>query len=71
MDIGEVAVGPTREDREIDRMFCNFRTGMVVSGTVPPLETEGDEDSTRRSNHRVAHMTSALPHRQSFEWLSC
>lgn len=70
VDIGEVRVGPTRGDREIDRMFCNFRTGMTESGTIPSLETEGEGQEVRRSDHLVAHMTTTLPHRRSFEWLS-
>ena len=68
VNIKEVLVGNTRGDRAIDRMFCNFQSGLVESGTVPPLETEGDEE-VRRSDHRIAFFKTELRHKKAFEWL--
>ena len=65
-DLSEVAVGPTRGDREIDRLFCNMTRGVTESGTVPPLETESDE----KSDHRIAYVTTKLPRREEFEWVT-
>ena len=42
-DLREVHVGPTRGERAIDRLFCNFTRGITASGTVPPLETEAEQ----------------------------
>ena len=71
VDLREVHVGPTRGDRAINRLFCNMTSGMSASGTVPPLETapEGDGPSSR-SDHLVTYMTTKLPRREAFEWVT-
>ena len=44
-DLSEVNVGPTREDRQIDRVFCNL-VGVEEAGTVPPLRQTGMKQKT-------------------------
>ena len=67
-DIKEVLVGPTRGDRAIDCLFCNFSRGVTSSGTVPPLETEAEEAA--KSNHKIAYVTAKIQTRQAPEWIS-
>ena len=42
---------------------------MVASGTLAPLETEGEED-VRKSDNRVAYCTVNLPRKETFHWES-
>ena len=68
-DLKEAPVGPTRNDRSIDRIFTNFNRSITESGTVPPLEPEPGYQGTR-SDHRVAFARAALPRTRTYEWLS-
>ena len=68
-DIGEVAVGNTRKDKCIDRIFTNMTRSIKAAGILAPLETE-DEDNTRKSDHRVAFCTVSLPWQEAFRWES-
>ena len=47
-DIGEVAVGNTRGNRSIDRVFCNMRRSVIEAGTLERLETEETADQDAR-----------------------
>ena len=47
-DLAELAHGPTRDDRKIDRTFTNFNRSIVESYTLPPLETEVGNVSDHR-----------------------
>ena len=38
-DIREVDVGPTRGDRSIDKIFCNYSRSIIESGTLPLWRT--------------------------------
>ena len=49
-DLSEIAHGPTRGTRCIDRSFTNFGRSITESGTLEPLESE--EGS--KSDHRMA-----------------
>ena len=64
-DMTEIRVGPTRGDREIDRLFCNMSRSVFESGTVPPLETD---HSVR--DHKVAYVTVKMQRQESFEWVN-
>ena len=63
-DMQDVAVGNTRKDKCIDRVFTNSSRGVVEAGTLAPLETEED----RRSDHRVVYVLAELPRRETFRW---
>ena len=67
IDVREIEVGPTRGDRLIDRIFSNSGRAVVESGSLPPLET--DDPQARKSDHRIAYITAALPTRVAFKWL--
>ena len=66
-DISEVPVGPTRGDREIDRIFCNMGRSVATSGTVPPLDS-GPQNT--HSDYRIAYSTFRLQRQQTFEWIT-
>ena len=66
-DISEESVGPTRKDKQIDRIFTNFHRAVIESGTVQPLTS--DETGTS-SDHRVAFVRADLPRVRSFQWLT-
>ena len=66
-DLREVHVGPTRGDRAIDHLFCNMHGGMEESETVPPLETES-EDEAAKSDHLIMYMRTSFPRREAYEW---
>ena len=70
VDMSEVAVGPTRGSRAIDRVFVNFGQAVTAKGTVEPLETESDGGQVRQSDHRVAYVRSKLQKLYTYEWLS-
>ena len=60
-DLLEAAVGNTRGDHSIDRIFSNLGPN-IDEGTVPPLETDpGPEAASRPSDHRVAYMRVEVP----------
>ena len=63
-DIREVAVGNTRGDKSIDRIFCNLSRSVSVSGCLAPLETEDG----RKSDHGVAYCKFKLSKKKSFKW---
>ena len=60
----EAPVGPTRHDKQIDRIFTNFGSSKTESGTLAPLESE---DSTK-SNHRISYCQAELARLKAFEW---
>ena len=68
-DLREAPVGPTRNDRCIDRIFTNFGRAIQETGTVPPLEPEPGYQGTR-SDHRIAFARADLPRNRTFEWVS-
>ena len=49
-DLSEVAHGPTRNGRSIDRSFVNFGRSIIEAGTLEPLESEDGS----KSDHRIA-----------------
>ena len=51
-DLREAPVGPTRQDRCIDRIFTNFGRAISECGTVPPLEPEPGQQGCR-SDHNL------------------
>ena len=65
-DVKEVAVGPTRGSRSIDRIFSNVGRSLVESGTALPLETEGEE--SRRSDHLIAYGRFYIEKKEAFKW---
>ena len=68
-DFREVDVGPTRADRQINRIFSNFGHSVTESRTWEPLETEADhQDEVRRSDHRVAYCRVELERVETFTW---
>ena len=64
-DVSEVPVGPTRQDRSIDRIFSNLSRSVTECGTVPPLESSNTE-----SDHRIGFVTFKSPRRECFEWVT-
>ena len=65
VEFNEVRCGPTRQGRSINRMFTNFPYS--VTGTVPPLESD---DSSKKSNHKVAFMSASLERAAPVVWLT-
>ena len=63
-DIREADVGPTRKDKQIDRIFTSMGRSITESGTLAPLETEEGQPS----NHRVAYCRVGLERVESFVW---
>ena len=68
IDLSEVAVGPTRGTRSIDRTFVNF-SDKILSGTTMPLLEADDPGHGRPSDHRVAVVTAELPRVDAFRWI--
>ena len=68
-DLKEADVGPTRQDRCLDRIFTNFDQDVDETGTVPPLENEPGTKGSK-SDHRVAFLHAKLPRLRQFEWIS-
>ena len=66
LDVSEVPVGPTRGTRRIDRIFVNVGQSITESGTLEPLETEGEESTV--SDHRIAFCRLELNRREAFRW---
>ena len=68
-DIREVDVGNTRGNRSIDKIFINMSRSVVESGTLLPLETEGqDEAMRRRSDHKLTYCRLLLEKKKAFRW---
>ena len=67
-DIGEVAVGPTRGDKAIDRIFSNMGRSLVEAGTVLPLETSGEGMDCRKSDHLIAYGRFFIAKKEPFKW---
>ena len=63
VDITEAAVGPTRGDRSIDRLFTNFGRSIKQTGTLPSLETDEDGERKRLSDHLIAYVGADMPGR--------
>ena len=68
-DLVEAPVGPTRGRRSIDRIFVSGGQDdeVVEAGTLNPLETD---DSSRKSDHRIAYAQLKLRRSSAFEWIS-
>ena len=67
-DLQEHAVGNTRGDHCIDRIFSNLE--VQVAGTVPPLETDRcPESSPKKSDHRISFVQSSVNKVQSYNCL--
>ena len=68
-DLAEAPVGPTRGTRSIDRIFVSAGQDdqLVEAGTLNPLETD---DSSRKSDHRIAYAELKLRRTAAFEWVS-
>ena len=66
-DMREASIGPTRKDRCLDRIFCNFSRAVKSSGSVPPLEVEPDTQGSK-SDHRVAYIEASLPKIRTYQW---
>lgn len=62
-DITEIPVGPTRNDKSIDRIFMNISRSVCESGTLELLQTE---DESASSDHRIAYCRLDLPHLTTF-----
>ena len=62
-DLWEAQVGPTRNDRSIDRIISNLPQNESSSNTLPPLQAENSE-----SDHRVARLVSKLECREKEKW---
>ena len=69
-DINETKVGNTRGSKAIDRFFTNMSRSVVEAGTLEPLETEGEGDNLRKSDHRVGFCKINLPRKQAFKWVT-
>ena len=67
-DMGEVQVGNTRGSRSIDRIFVNITRAVTESGMLEPLETEGEGEDRRRSDHRVAYCRMEVTRRETYHW---
>ena len=68
-DIREVLGGPTRGSRRIDRVFTNFEQ-LLDSGTLNPLQTDGEDGHIRHSDHLIVHVTARLRRKEKYKWLS-
>ena len=68
VDIEDVRVGNTRGSRSIARVFLNVSRSVVESGTLLPLETEGEE--TRRSDHLIVFCKVLLNRQETYRWES-
>lgn len=69
-DINEISTPPTRQGRNIDRVFINWKEDLVEAGCLPPLESEEiDEHGTRRfSDHMVQYAISRLKKKEKIKW---
>ena len=54
-DMSEIGVGPARGSKAIDRIFSNVGRSLVESGTALPLETAGEGEDYRKSDHLIAY----------------
>ena len=68
-DLVEIQTPPTRQDRNIDRIFLNWHDDVTDSGCLPPLETEEREDgTTAQSDHLIQYVCSRLDKRDPIRW---
>ena len=63
-DIKEVDVGPTRNSRQLDKIFTNMSRSIEAAGTLDPLESEDGASS----DHRTAYCTMMMKRIQTFVW---
>ena len=64
-DLKEAQTGPTRNDKNIDKIFTNISRSISEAGTLASLETE---DGSRASNHRTAYCKAELARLRTFTW---
>ena len=69
-DLQELETPPTRDDRRIDRTFCNWTDEIQDFGCLPPLETEGTAASRTYSDHKIQYACSRIPKKQPTLWES-
>jgi hypothetical protein len=65
----ELAVGNTRKDKCIDRVFVNFKKLVKTCGSLAPLQPNEDRVGSD-SDHRVVFAKAALPTKEKGQWLS-
>ena len=53
IELEEIITPPTREDRNINRIFLNWHSDVTDSECLPPLETEGSDDTRTYSDHKI------------------
>ena len=63
-DMHELSTPPTRGDRNIDRVFCNWHDDIEEGGCISPLETEAIDGTSTSSDHRIQYFTARLPRRE-------
>ena len=68
VNLKEIPVGSTRGSRSIDRVFMNVSRSVIESGTLLPLETEGED--TRKSDHMVVYCKILLSKQETYRWES-
>ena len=69
-DIAEILTPPTRQERRIDRIFCNWQEDVHEAGCIPPLQTEELDIDGRRcySDHAIQYALSRLPLKEQVKW---
>ena len=67
-ELVEITTPPTRDDRFIDKIFVNWSDDVYDSGCVPPLQTDGDENTRTYSDHRIQYVCSRLPRKATSTW---
>ena len=69
-DLVEVDTPPTREDRNIDRIFTNWSSDIHDAGCIPPLETELEGPAKTYSDHNIQYACARLPKRDKATWIT-
>ena len=67
-ELVEVPTPPTRDDKHIDKVFVNWYEDVFDSGCVPPLETDGSENTRTFSDHRIQYLCSRVPRKAPTNW---
>lgn len=68
-EIAEVITPPTRKDRRIDRVFCNWHENVVDVACLAPLDAENAAgDRVASSDHKVQFVASWLEKKPAVEW---
>ena len=67
-DIEEISTSPTRLDRNIDKIFINWKHEVTESGCLSPLETEERDGHVSLSDHRVQYFCSRLERKVPIIW---